>query len=272
MTFVDRSFRYYKYSGVGWEPVESRVISEATVSLTVNSEAWLNFRCTPAYLEALAVGFLYNEGFISNLAEVVSVHTCAAGDNVDVWLSHAVERPTQWHRTSGCNGGLTQSIAPRQRPINVSKVQISPKKLLDCTNQLLASQELYRQAGGIHCSALSDGISIYYQAEDIGRHNTLDKLAGQFLLGEKEFFPKIVLTTGRVSSEMMQKSANLGADVVLSRTSPTTRSIEMAEETGITLIGYARRTQLLVYSHPERLEGFSEANSFQNFALASRPA
>jgi FdhD protein len=120
-------------------------------------------------------------------------------------------------------------------------------------DQLLQAQEIYRQARGVHCSALGNGRKLVVQAEDIGRHNTLDKLAGKLLLDPVEISPKILLTTGRISSEMMNKAIRLQAEVVLSRTSPTTSSIALAEQAGITLIGYARRTQMFVYSHPERL-------------------
>jgi FdhD protein len=270
MTPVDQPILYHKYSGAGWEPVAARVIAEASVSLTVNGEVWLNFMCTPADLESLAVGFLYNEGFISTPAEVVSARACASGDNVDVWLTHAVERPARWNRTSGCNGGLTRSSSPVGPRPRRRAVDISPDTLLDCMDQLLTAQEVYRQSGGIHCSVLSDGGRVYCQAEDIGRHNTLDKLAGHALMEKIELSPRIVLTTGRVSSEMMLKSSRLGADVVVSRTSPTTRSIEIAQDLGITLVGYARRTQMLVYTHPQRLQGFSAPVYLPQFSSAEQ--
>ncbi len=129
--------------------------------------------------------------------------------------------------------------------------------LLQAMEHLLQSQEVYRDTGGIHSSALSDGQQILFQAEDIGRHNTLDKIAGQMLLAEQSVETGVLMTTGRVSSEMLQKSARLKAAVVISRTSPTSQSIALAQQLGLTLIGYARRSQFRVYTHPERLSGFS---------------
>src|SRR5512138_135971 len=99
--------RYQKYRAGRWEVVDGRVIQEAPVSLTVNGEAWLTFMCTPTELEALAVGFLFNEGFLQDAAEIVDVAVCASGDNVDVWLTHGLEKPSVWRRTTGCSGGLT---------------------------------------------------------------------------------------------------------------------------------------------------------------------
>jgi FdhD protein len=122
-------------------------------------------------------------------------------------------------------------------------------------DQLFHVQELYRQSRGIHCSALSDGSSLLVHAEDIGRHNTLDKLAGQLLLEPVEFQPRIIFSTGRISSEMLQKSARLGASIVVSRTAASSMAIELAQQYGITLIGYARRASFNVYTHPGRLEG-----------------
>jgi FdhD protein len=119
--------------------------------------------------------------------------------------------------------------------------------------QLLRLQDLYRSTGGVHCSAISDGTAILAQAEDIGRHNTLDKLSGMLLFEDLRADPLIILTTGRVSAEMLQKSARLGAAAVVSRTSPTSQSVEMAGRLGIVLAGYARRGEMLVYTHPGRL-------------------
>jgi len=114
-------------------------------------------------------------------------------------------------------------------------------------------QTLYRQTGGVHTSILSDGKRSILGAEDIGRHNTLDKLAGQMLMNGIKTNASVILTTGRISSEMMQKAIRLGVSVVISRTSPSSMSVELAEKQGITLIGYAKRHRFNVYTHAERI-------------------
>ena len=92
--------------------------------------------------------------------------------------------------------------------------------------------------------------------EDIGRHNTLDKIAGKILLDRIELNNRILLTTGRISSEMIQKASRIGASIVISYTSPSSLSLDAAQHMGITLIGYARRNQFRLYTHPERIRDF----------------
>lgn len=245
---------FQRYSlASGWEQAETQVITEASVDLSVNGETWLSFACTPLKLEPLAVGFLYNEGFIQRREEIVAVHICAQGTNIDVWLNHVIDRPAHWQRTAGCTGGFTTASHNTVTHPAWNGERVAPKTLLACMEQLLQSQELYRATGGVHTSAISDGQTIRLQAEDIGRHNTLDKLAGQMLMEDLRIQPLIVMTTGRISAEMLQKSARMGAAVVISRTSPTSQSVAQAEQAGITLVGYARRNGFIIYTHAERV-------------------
>jgi FdhD protein len=245
--------RYHQAAPNAWESVQAEVIVETPVSLTVNNEVWLTFMCTPVDLELMAAGFLFNEGVVASADEIADVRVCASGDNIDVWLRHYVEKPKNWRRTSGCTGGMTSVVqkAPEHKIINGGVLLAS--QVSDLIGQLFESQQLYRLSGGVHTSGLSDGQSIIAVAEDIGRHNTLDKLAGRMLLEEIHPARRIILTTGRISSEMLQKSSRMEASVVISRTSPSSLSIEMAEAQGITLIGYARRNRFNVYTHSERI-------------------
>ena len=96
-----------RYHAGQWETLGSGVIVETPVTLTVNGRVWLTFMCTPTDLEALAVGFIYNEGIIKSKEEIELVKVCPSGDNVDIWLKNAVEQPEHWRRTSGCTGGIT---------------------------------------------------------------------------------------------------------------------------------------------------------------------
>jgi FdhD protein len=136
---------------------------------------------------------------------------------------------------------------------NGDQPKFPPETIGQLVEMLFASQELYRETGGVHTSALSDGEKIVFVAEDIGRHNTLDKIAGLCLMNNIWPETRILITTGRISSEMLQKAARLSAPILISRTSPSSLSIEMAERYGITLIGYARTHRFNVYSNPQRV-------------------
>ncbi len=279
-----------------WSQEAAEVIVESPVSLTVNGELWLTFMCTPVHLEAMAVGFLFNEGIIQSKDQVADVRLCPAGDNVDVWLTHAAEKPEKWRRTSGCTGGVTsienlealqfsggapagygqdtaeqlqqsQQDTPIDQPLSAQEqpasqtatksqpalLTLTPEQVTGLIGKLFEAQELYRRSGGVHTSALSDSQDILVTSEDIGRHNTLDKIAGRLLLEELQPAQRIILTTGRISSEMLQKSARMGARIIISRTSPSSLSVHLAEAWDVTLIGYAKRTGFRIYTHPERI-------------------
>ena len=239
-----------------WDQSQTNIISEQPVTFTVNNEPWLTFMCTPSDLKALGVGFLYNEEVIETLDDVASVRVCSGGENIDVWLNRSVKKPEKWIRTSGCSGGKT-SIGKNNLQIGAAVPKnggmLPANRIGALIVQLNEAQDLYRKSGGVHSSALSDGEKIIIAAEDIGRHNTLDKLAGRCILEQINPARKIILTTGRISSEMIQKAGRMGATFVISRTSPSSLSAQMAKKLGITLIGYARRDQFTIYTHPERI-------------------
>ena len=256
MISPQKEIHYDKYEFKKWESLDAETIVETPVSLTVNGQVWLTFMCTPVDLEAMAVGFLYNEGIIESMNEVEDVRVCEHGDNVDIWLNRSVEQPTSWRRTSGCTGGITavDALARVEVSFDGDQPRVPPEAIGRLVEQLFTSQTLYRETGGVHTSALSDGEKIIVVAEDIGRHNTLDKIAGLCLMNQASPGTRILITTGRISSEMLQKAARLNVPILISRTSPSSLSIEMAERYGITLIGYARRHRFNVYTNAQRVE------------------
>jgi FdhD protein len=248
---------YHRYEAGARRTIDAGVVAEAEVTLSVNGAAWLSFLCTPIDLEALAVGFLHNEGLLASRAEIESVRVCGLGDTVEVVLTHAVERPLHWRRTSGCAGGMTADPTSVQRvaPATIANggLCLSPARIMGLIGQLFEAQDLYRIAGGVHTSLLSDGEKTVVCVEDIGRHNTFDKIVGHCLLEEVAPAHRILLTTGRISSEMLQKAARFDAAFVISRSSPTSLAVELAERSGVTLIGYASRDRFTVYAHGERI-------------------
>jgi FdhD protein len=258
MTGANHPIRYVQVDLNRVIEEHSEIIVETPVSLTVNGDIWLSSMCTPVDLEAMVVGFLFNEGLIQSYDEVASVRVCPAGDNIDVWLHHEVKKPERWRRTSGCTGGVT-SVEEGEDDllsqfVSTNGVILPAERIGFLINQLFEVQNLYRRSGGVHTSALSDGHHMLVVAEDIGRHNTLDKIAGRCLMEGINPSSRILLTTGRISSEMLQKAARLKATIVVSRTSPSSLSIQLAQRWGITLIGYARRTSFRIYTHPERID------------------
>jgi len=255
MTEPRKPIHYFQVDSRKHEEIDSYTIVETPVSLTLNGEVWTTFMCTPVHLEALMVGFLFNEGVINSMEEVADVRICEHGDNVDIWLTHDVPKPDSWTRTSGCTGGVT-AVASIERPqpfSDTDELNLSPSQVNRLVEILFESQELYRETGGVHTSALCNGDNLITSAEDIGRHNTLDKIAGLCLMENIWPEKRILITTGRISSEMLQKGVRMGAKIVASRTSPSSLSIELAEAWGITLIGYARRNKFNLYAAPQRI-------------------
>jgi FdhD protein len=245
--------KFHQFRSGKLELVENDLVVEKPVALYVNGELWLTFMCTPIYLEALATGFLYNEGVINSLDQVADMHICDSGDIIDIWLNQSIEKPQEWKRTSGCTGGFTAVELLSVKTEFSNGACVTAADIPKLVERLFASQHLYGKAGGVHTSILTDGDQLTIMAEDVGRHNSLDKIAGRCLLEKIEFTQKILLTTGRISSDMLQKSARIGAAIVISRTSPTSMSIELADRWGVTLIGYARRDRFNLYTHPGRI-------------------
>lgn len=241
----------YRDSSGQW--VERAVPAEEQVILTVNGLELVGLMCTPVLLEELALGFLYNEGIILGMDDVADVRVCGSGRCVDVWLHKDIEAPTLRTITSGCSGGTTfESLMEGHHPVR-SPLRVTPDQVISLMGQLQKAAALYRQAHGIHTSALAEGTDLTCLAEDVGRHNTVDKLAGICLKQGLRTEGRLLLTTGRVSSEMLGKAARMGVPVVVSRTSPTSLSVKLAHVWRITLIGYARGRSFHIYAGEDRM-------------------
>lgn len=244
---------YYQVAGGEKELVDAGVPEEIALSIYVNGFELATFMCSPVQQKALAMGFLANEALIEGLDEIRIVHLCARGTCVDVWLSHAVQRPARSIITSGCGGGITFDDLSRQRERLTSTLRVTPEQIHQLMRQLNSAGQLYRQVRGVHTSALSDGSELLLVAEDVGRHNTVDKLRGMALMDKMETRDLVLMSSGRISSEMLNKAAGMGIPIVVSRTSPTSLSVTMARAWGITLIGYVRGGRMNVYTGAERL-------------------
>jgi FdhD protein len=238
-----------------WHSKQVEVIEEGFVSIFVNGAELATVMCSPREQDRFAIGFLCNEGIINSLADVRAVHVCPSGACVDVWLTRSdFVRPNRLILTSGCGGGVTfDDLTKTVEPLE-STITIGPEKLAQLLIEMQQRAVLYARSRGVHTAALSDGEKIIVLAEDVGRHNTIDKVRGACLIEKIDPRGKILLCTGRISSEMINKAARMGCPIVASRTSPTSLSVQLARRWNITLAGYVRRDQMKVYAHPERLQ------------------
>jgi len=244
---------YSRYTADSITTLEKEVVREIPVTVYINGRELVTFLCTPHNLRYLVLGFLYLEGIIGSLDEIALLRVCDEEEMVEVRLTHDVELPTRRVLTSGCGGGTTFADLTMQTSKVDSTLQVTPSQILGLMRQLYREAELYRTTGGVHTSALSDGQQLLVVASDVGRHNTLDKIQGQCLLEGIDTRNRILLTTGRLSAEMLNKAARMQVPVLVSRTSPTDLAVEMAKAWDITLIGYARGEQIHVYSGEERV-------------------
>lgn len=232
------------------------VVIESAWPLVINGDHWLTVLCTPIKLDYFVLGFMYNEGLITSITDVLNLEIGQAPEAMIRVELRDRDSPLPQRRilTSGCGGGITfVDLAAAREPVRAS-LQITPDQISGLMAQLKAAvANDYGRIGGFHTACLSNGRQLLVTATDIGRHNTLDKVAGECLTRSIPMQKAILLTTGRVSVEMLGKAARMQVPVVATLNSPTHLAIELAREWNVTLIGYARGTMMHIYTGWERI-------------------
>jgi len=231
----------------------SALPAERPLRLFVNDTELVTLMATPDQLEELAYGWLWSNNLISAADDVLEL--LADADRALIWIKTRRELPPTLTRTvaSGCGGGelvvkLTDSL-----PRVDSGLKVSLTELYDRQAEFLKQAVLYQRTGGVHGAALADADRVIHVAEDIGRHNAVDKIIGWSLKRSLDLSDKLILTTGRISSEMLTKAARAGLGLVGSMTAATDLAVKLAETAGVTVVGYIRKEKAVVYSRPERL-------------------
>jgi FdhD protein len=234
--------------------IEGGMIEESLVSIYVNAQELATVMCSPLDQEALALGFLFNEGIINSLDEVGLVKANVPRATVDVFLTRSdFEPPRRMIITSGCGGGVTLQYLTESHPPLDSNFTTTSDIVFARMKDLQAAAKLYAEVRGVHTATLANTETALASAEDVGRHNAVDKVTGKALQAGIATRDCILLTSGRISSEMLSKARRMEIPLVVSRTAPTSIAVKLAEAWNLCVVGYVRRDTLRVYTHPWRL-------------------
>jgi len=243
-------------------PVERRqwVIKERPVTLYLNGGEIVTLLCAGHHLDELAAGFFYAEGFIGVREDILRFEIDESAGKVDV-ITREVSTPANrmWMKrtiTSGCGKGSLFYFsldALLSKPVE-SRLRVSPRQVQARIEDLNRLSDTYRRTHGVHNTILATPDEVVLFRDDIGRHNAVDMITGHAVLHDVRLDDKMLVTTGRLTSEILIKIAKVGIPILVSRNTATTLAVELAEALNITLIGYARAGRFTLYSGRDRVE------------------
>jgi FdhD protein len=238
------------------ETATHEVVEEIPFALFINGRHAMTAMMSPVNMEDFVTGYLFTEQIIKGVDEIESVKIEKNRISVITKNLFKVLGPKKTI-LSGC-GGSSSFIDPAKLPKITSDFAISAEKIQEWIKTALDS-ELHRTTGGIHIVALLDTDNILCVSEDIGRHNALDRVIGYGLRNGVNFSRTFIVSSGRISSEMVRKCLLANIPMIVSRSATTTLAVEIAAKAGITVIGFARGKKLNIYTHAERVAGAQPA-------------
>ncbi|MEL7566381.1 MAG: formate dehydrogenase accessory sulfurtransferase FdhD [Dehalobacterium sp.] len=240
------------------EQVTDLVVREFPLTLFVNEIEIATVVCTPNDLRELGVGFLLSEGLIFRSNDIIDMECQEREGLLNVRISSSIKSTDSFLRRNiaSCCGKGRAGLYFINDARQVKAVDSSGIFQLEFLREQMAAlerkSEIFKLTGGVHSAALA-GKSLLLMYDDIGRHNAVDKVFGAMILQNINTDNKCLILSGRVSSEIVIKAARANIPLILSRAAPTDLAIDLAEELGISLIGFVRENKLNIYSHSERV-------------------
>jgi FdhD protein len=237
--------------------VEDTVVTEFHLTIVLNNRELVTLLCSPAKLEFLAIGFLHSEGLINSKDAIKNIVLDPERGVINVTTKEPIKFPEdilsrRIIASSGGKGASPLSAIHNQSRID-SQIHISPPEVLNLIQEFVHRSELFAATGGVHGAALCDTKTILVFSEDIGRHNAIDKIFGECIVKDIPTHDRLLITSGRVSSEILLKVAKRNIPILISKSAPTNLGVKLANDSGITLIGFVREKRMNVYTHTWRL-------------------
>jgi FdhD protein len=239
--------------------VQDSVVREAPLTVVLDNQELVTMLCSPIDLKHLAIGFLFSEGFLKGREEIKKV---VVDDRKGIaWVEtkegKGVDASILSRRliTSGCGRGASfYSLADAQVGMKIeSRFQMLAKDVLALVAEFQHGSELHKTTHGVHSAALCDAQKIVMFADDIGRHNAIDKIIGRCILTDVPADRHGLIFSGRISSEMLLKAARRGIPMVISVASPTNVAVRMANDMGVTMVGMVRGKRMNIYAGAWRI-------------------
>ncbi|GAA0373079.1 formate dehydrogenase accessory sulfurtransferase FdhD [Bacillus horti] len=249
----------YKYDGRERSSFEDEIVLEYPFTVHLDGEEFATMVCTPTHVQDLIVGFLASEGIIQSYGDIesLSIDKTAGFAYIELQNKRNVNKTMVSKRVIGSCCGKSRQFyflndAKTAKTI-MTRNQISADQCIALMKQLQQSSEDFQKTGGLHNAALSDASSLLVTRSDIGRHNALDKIYGHTLQHSISMKDKIIVFSGRISSEVVLKVSKIGVGILLSKSAPSNLALELAEDLGITTVGFIRDQRMNIYTHPERI-------------------
>lgn len=246
-----------EYRDGAFSETTDSVASEKILRIFSNNREILSLLCTPTMVKELVVGFGLSEGLL-RVENEQSLSWCSERIEI-LWKDEEIEVHLPIHipettatLTSGCAKGVT-FISNEKLPEIRDDLEIGIHTIFELFKEFQRKSGLFMATGGVHSAALCDKNGIIIFTEDIGRHNAVDKIIGYAFLENISMNDKILLLSGRLSSEIAQKAIKARIPILVSRAAPTDRAIEIAKKYNLTMIGFLRGHRLNIYSQPERI-------------------
>lgn len=254
MTDKTESLPVLRVTESGKSTTDDPVALESPLTIILNHQELVTLLCSPDALEELAIGFLFSEGLLQSKDDLKKV----VADNrrgvvrVETTEGKAVDSDLLSKRfiTSGCGRGASfYNVSDIQGQAKVeSPLVTSPQHIFSLVKEFHHRSQIYRTTGGVHSAALCDGQGILTFAEDIGRHNAVDKIFGHCILNEIPTDDRIIVTSGRISSEIVLKVSRSNIPLIVSKSAPTSLGVKLAGDLGVTLVGFARGKRMNIYT------------------------
>lgn len=241
--------------------IEKIVVTEYAVTVKINQQEFVTMVCTPEYVEDMVIGYLASERIIRTAEDIEEIWHQEKEGFVHVKTKHInpfYQQMQNKRYITSCCGMSRQGfvfandalVAKKMEGINV---RITTDDCFRLMRDMQDTAEVFKQTGGVHNAALCNVNGILLSRMDIGRHNALDKIYGHCLRNNISIQDKIIVFSGRISSEILLKVSKIGCEIVLSKSAPTELALQLAEELGITTVGFVRNNTLNIYTHQERI-------------------